>query len=71
MAPRSLALRSPPTLRFPPVVCGDWFGRQMKENVIETPLIGSGSAALPLPIEQEFFDFSLGIEPLRLLSVTG
>jgi hypothetical protein len=35
------------------------------------PLIGSGSAALPLPIEQEFFDFSLGIEPLRLLSVTG
>jgi hypothetical protein len=35
------------------------------------PLIGSGAAALPLPLEEEFFDFSLGIEPQRILAAAG
>jgi hypothetical protein len=35
------------------------------------PLIGSGAAALPIPLEDEFFDFSLGIEPQRILSAAG
>lgn len=32
------------------------------------PLIGSGAAALPIPLEDEFFDFTLGIEPQRILA---